>query len=130
MTLKLSKRIGSIVGAGVILLAGAAYIYASDGYTASYNTPVSITGPDSICKRVTNANANSAYIPTASTAEWQSFYNHPPSGVSLNACTCSLPWGGTISQGQSVTAYAVPSVNSGASCSSYSQTRTLTNGTL
>ncbi len=66
----------------------AAVIYASDGYTASLNTPVSITGPDSVCKKVTNASATglSEYIPTASTAEWQSFVAHPPTGVTVTAC--------------------------------------------
>ncbi|MEN9413111.1 MAG: hypothetical protein RLZZ342_198 [Candidatus Parcubacteria bacterium] len=67
---------------------GAALLYASDGYTASLNTPVSITGPDGVCKKVTNASATglSEYIPTASAAEWQSFVAHPPVGVTLAGC--------------------------------------------
>lgn len=51
---------------------------------------------------------------------------------SQQACTplaCSLPWGGSISSGQSVTAYS--SLNPvGQSCSSVAQTRTCTNGAL
>ncbi len=42
--------------------------------------------------------------------------------------SCSLPWGGTIANGQSVTAYQASSVAYGNSC--VSQTRTCTNGTL
>ena len=42
--------------------------------------------------------------------------------------SCTLPWGGTIASGSSVTAYQSSSVTSPASC--VSQTRTCTNGTL
>lgn len=42
--------------------------------------------------------------------------------------TCSLPWGGSISNGSSVTAYAASSVPFGSSCQS--QTRTCSNGSL
>jgi hypothetical protein len=42
--------------------------------------------------------------------------------------TCTLPWGGTINNGQSVTAYASSSVPYGSSCQS--QTRTCSNGSL
>ncbi len=47
---------------------------------------------------------------------------------SVAACPCSLPWGGTIASGSSVTAYAASSVPCGSSCSS--QTRTCSNGSL
>ncbi|MFA7209398.1 MAG: hypothetical protein WC120_03875 [Parcubacteria group bacterium] len=43
---------------------------------------------------------------------------------------CALPWGGTIASGSSVTAYRLPSVACGSSCSTVSQTRTCTNGVL
>lgn len=49
------------------------------------------------------------------------------------ATTCSLPWGGTISNGQSVTAYQAGSAayNSPQTCTSVAtQTRTCSNGTL
>ncbi|MCF7918232.1 fibronectin type III domain-containing protein, partial [Candidatus Gracilibacteria bacterium] len=44
------------------------------------------------------------------------------------ALSCTLPWGGTIPSGQTVTAYQAESVPSGNSC--VSQVRTCTNGTL
>ena len=45
------------------------------------------------------------------------------------ACaSCNLPWGGSIAHGNSVTAYAAPSVGCGGSCSG--QTRICDNGTL
>ncbi len=50
------------------------------------------------------------------------------SSCSVGACGCSLPWGGSISNGQSVTAYQTSSVSCGSSCNS--QTRTCTNGSL
>jgi len=43
-------------------------------------------------------------------------------------CGCNLPWGGSISNGQSVTAYQTSSVSCGSSCTS--QTRSCTNGSL
>jgi hypothetical protein len=43
---------------------------------------------------------------------------------------CTLPWGGTISSGQSVTAYSAATGPTGQSCSTIAQTRTCTNGTL
>ena len=48
-----------------------------------------------------------------------------------NSCapaSCSLPWGGSISSGQSVTAYQASSVNAPATCSA--ETRTCSNGAL
>ena len=47
----------------------------------------------------------------------------------VSACvTCALPWGGTISHGASVTAYAASTVACGSTCAP--QTRTCNNGTL
>jgi len=43
---------------------------------------------------------------------------------------CSLPWGGTINNGQSVTAYSAATAPVGQLCSAIQQTRTCTNGTL
>lgn len=43
---------------------------------------------------------------------------------------CSLPWGGSIPDGDSVTAYLASSVACGQACSSVQQTRTCTNGSL
>jgi Salmonella virulence plasmid 65kDa B protein/Insecticide toxin TcdB middle/N-terminal region/FG-GAP-like repeat len=43
---------------------------------------------------------------------------------------CALPWGGTISNGQSVTAYSAANAPVGQACSAIAQTRTCTNGAL
>jgi hypothetical protein len=43
---------------------------------------------------------------------------------------CSLPWGGTIANGQSTTAYSAAIAPVGQVCSAFAQTRTCTNGTL
>ena len=50
------------------------------------------------------------------------------SSCSVAACGCTLPWGGSISNGQSVTAYQTSSVSCGSSCNS--QTRTCSGTTL
>ena len=83
-----SNLLTSVGIAAVVIVAGAAVIYASDGYTANQATTVSITGPDGVCKKVTNNSATglSEYIPTASVAEWQSFVANPPAGVMVGAC--------------------------------------------
>lgn len=47
---------------------------------------------------------------------------------SCGGASCTLPWGGTITDGSSVTAYAANSVSCGSTCRS--QTRTCNNGVL
>ena len=88
MKLKNSKQLASLLIVFCVVGAGAAYVVASDGATASINVPLTITGPDGVCKIITNNSGTSLteYVPTASVAEWQSFVVHPPAGVSLNAC--------------------------------------------
>jgi hypothetical protein len=49
-------------------------------------------------------------------------------GPGIMSGNCLLPWGGQISAGTSVTAYS--SATPAGACSSFSQTRTCTNGTL
>lgn len=76
----------------VILGIGGMALYASDGVTVNNGTTSgNITGPDSVCKQVTNSSGVGAseYIPTATASEWQSFYGHPPSGVSIASCPVS-----------------------------------------
>jgi hypothetical protein len=55
-------------------------------------------------------------------------------GLSVNytvvSPTCTLPWGGTLANGSSVTAYSASSVACGSLCSSSAQTRTCINGVL
>jgi hypothetical protein len=69
-----------------------------------------------VCKKVTNSHASglSLMVPTGSASEWytggNSFIQHPPPGVTLAVCTCSLPWGGSINDGSSTTAYQASSV--------------------
>ncbi len=48
----------------------------------------------------------------------------------IGAGSCSIPWGGTIGDGSSVTAYNTPTVSSSDSCTTHSETRTCTNGVL
>ncbi len=56
-------------------------------------------------------------------------YTYP--GCSVSAASCTLPWGGTIASGISVTAFLNPTVTAPATCASDpSQTRLCTNGVL
>lgn len=91
----------SVPIAVAILLASGAYVFASDGMTANQATPISITGPDGVCKKVTNNSGTglSEYIPTATVAEWQSFVANPPAGVTLSACTYTWTWTQRTSSG-------------------------------
>ena len=53
-------------------------------------------------------------------------------GFTQQSCAdnCALPWGGTISSGQSVTAYSASNVSVGQTCTAVAQTRTCSNGSL
>lgn len=45
----------------------------------------------STCKKVTNAGPLSIFIPTKISAEWTSFYTHPPSQITIGTCGCTMP---------------------------------------
>jgi hypothetical protein len=109
-----------------LLLAIAGVIFASDNYTVNNGANATITA-HAECRTVTNNSATgaSAYVPTQTSVEWQSFIAHPPAGVTVSSCGCALPWGGTLPEGASVTAYQAAS---GPTC--VSETRTCTNGVL
>jgi hypothetical protein len=103
-----------IMGCGVI------YVVASDALTALYNVPVAVTGPDGVCKNITNLSGTglSGYVPTTTIAEWQSFYNNPPAGVSVAACPVAcggLSYGGYC--------YYAMSQSAGQSCTQYCATK-------
>ena len=79
MKFKYSKLSISLAGALAVLLCGAAYVIASDGMTASPNVPISINGPDGLCRTVTNATSLSEYVPTA-TVGMAEFLHAPSRG--------------------------------------------------
>jgi hypothetical protein len=56
-----------------------------DGAEAVLHLTQTITGPDGVCKKVTNESVVglSVYVPTSTVAEWQSFTDHPPTGVTI-----------------------------------------------
>ena len=117
---KATRAIPSI--ARLVLIASMVFglalvIEASDSSTVNIGANQSITA-FSTCKKVTNNSSTglSVYVPTTLASEWSSFYTSPPSGVTAGSCGCALPWGGTISDGQSVTAYQASSVPLGSTC--------------
>lgn len=64
-----------------------------DGAEAVLHLTQTITGPDGVCKKVTNESVVglSVYVPTSTVAEWQSFTDHPPTGVTIGSCvTCPV----------------------------------------
>ncbi|MFP4402878.1 MAG: hypothetical protein ACLFPJ_00825 [Candidatus Woesearchaeota archaeon] len=67
---------------------------------------------------------------TCDDGSWNSSFSsgYTYSEENQNCNSCTLPWGGTISHGQSTTAYHSSSVPCGSSCTS--QTRTCNDGTL
>lgn len=62
-------------------------IDASDNYTVSSGATLAVTAHAN-CRNVTNNSATGAsvYVPTQTSAEWQSFYTNPPAGVTLSSC--------------------------------------------
>jgi hypothetical protein len=91
----------------------------------------------SVCKFITNNSGKDVFIPVQTSAEWTAFWNNAPAGLALTIASCgggggdgscTLPWGGTLAHGASVSAYASATVNSPSTCSAV--TRTCTNGTL
>jgi hypothetical protein len=63
-----------------------------DGFSALIHVTQSITGPGNDCKKVTNESPTglSAYVPTSTLAEWQSFGDHPPTGVTIGDCSQAI----------------------------------------
>ena len=91
---------------------------------------VIVVNEHGVCQRVNNQGSRSYFVPTNNAAEWSAFRSAVSSldNVTLSGCECPLPWGGTISHGQSVTAYQSSSVACGSTC--VSQTRTCNDGAL
>lgn len=110
----------------IILLGVAALIEASDSFTVNNGATQAITA-HATCRKVTNNHPSglSVYVPTVTVAEWQSFRDHPPAGVTITSCGCTTPWGTTVAEGASVTAYQDPT-----SPTCIAETRTCTNGVL
>lgn len=92
----LKRRASVLMYTACVLIgvAGGGLVYAA----IAENTIVSIggeqdlTGPDSVCWKVTNASATgkAVYVPGSSVAEWQSFVQNPPAGVALSTCATTI----------------------------------------
>lgn len=59
-----------------------------------------------------------------------SYTNQSCSEATSCSASCSLPWGGTLGNGASLTAYSASSVTCGSSCNSVSEIRACNNGVL
>jgi len=97
--------------------------YLDNGCTAAIN----VYSP---CEVVTNNTGNTLFVPSyypggsngIGQNEWTSFITNVPAGVSVASCSCNLPWGGSLSPGQSATAYANASEPCHGSCSAETRT--------
>lgn len=95
MKSKPSRRIVSILALSSVLIAGVAVAAISENTGVPYGGTVSLTGPDGVCKKVTNTSPTGLqlYVPGNTTAEWQSFIANKPSGVTFASChTDYLGW--------------------------------------
>lgn len=86
-----------------------------------------------VCRVVSNnhPSGQQIFVPTNTGTEWTAFLNGLPTNVTADSCApipCNLPWGGTLADGASVTAYATTSGCGNAGCAS--ETRTCTGGEL
>ena len=79
-----------IIIATVFLFISAITVYAlntwATGYRVNTETKDVLVGASQACHKVTNTSSNSYFIPTKTTAEWDSFASHLPSGVSIGSC--------------------------------------------
>lgn len=95
--------------------------WATGAFTCSASAA---SGPDGVSRNVSDSTAPSVGSATFScgNGNWEQV-----SG-SCSGARCALPWGGTINDGQSVTAYKTASAPFGLTCQS--QTRSCSNGIL
>lgn len=89
MKSKITIQVGSLLLVSAAL--GSYYVVSaavSENTGVSFGAASSLTGPDGVCKKVTNnsSTGKQIYVPGSTAAEWQSFVTRPPSGVTLSAC--------------------------------------------
>lgn len=115
----------------LLLVAASAQAFAADSYLVNNGMYLTIT-EHGVCRVVTNNHASglAIFVPTKTSTAWASFYNGLPPGVTATACTCPLPWGGTIANGGTVTAYQSATPACTTTCASSSEVRICTNGVL
>ena len=103
------RRIQIGLTAVIVLSFIALAIEASDNFTVNYGTNQTITAHTE-CRTVTNDSAAGAsvYVPTQTSAEWQSFYTNPPAGVTASSCV--TPGSQTFSSPGTYT-FTVPAYN-------------------
>ncbi len=72
------NKLRRIVMTVIVFACTAAPAFASDGTTVAPGATVSITGPDGVCRKVTNNNgSNSLYVANTSAGEWEDFIARP-----------------------------------------------------
>src|SRR5690606_27656590 len=101
-----------VVIAAVLAASDVAYLLSNiggKGFFAPANAAASVRVDEyGTCRMVTNNNGANLFIPAQSAGEWNSLVANGAPNVVLSACapiTCALPWGGTLADGASITAY-------------------------
>ncbi len=86
-TKPLTRHVFSLCTICMLLSIIAVIVEASDGFTVSHAQSQVITA-FSTCRNVTNNSptGSAVYVPTQTSAEWASFYDNLPSGVTAGSC--------------------------------------------
>ena len=88
--------------------------HAADSYQVASGSTATIT-EHTVCKVVKNNHSSglALFVPTKTPAEWQSFYDHTPPGVTATSCL-ALEYLGTKTSNANTTGYTFSNVNFGA----------------
>src|SRR3989338_4118437 len=74
-----------IIGLIMVLVASFMPVFAATNYTTVQSSTTSIDEWGT-CKKIINNAGKNIFIPTKTAAEWQSFINSPPSGITFEPC--------------------------------------------
>lgn len=85
------RRYGTVLP--VFLAAYPFDVFSADNYQVNSGATVRIN-EQGTCADVGNGTGSAIMVPTRSAAEWTSFRNGKPAGVSANIC-CAIDWSGT-----------------------------------
>lgn len=118
----------SIAMLAVFLLAIAS-AHALDNYTISQSQATNINEWNT-CKRVINNAGKNLFIPTRTQAEWNTFINNVPVGVTLTYCTTTAPLSlSATRQGtQAALSWSYPSTDYGVAVTGYKIYRATSSG--
>ena len=124
-----SKRFIRVIAIFAAILLSFASVYAASNYNITTTKPSNINEWN-ICRRVLNNAGKDIFVPTKTLAEWQTFMNNLPSGVSLAFCTPTPPLSlSAARQGtQGLLSWSSPSTNYGSAITNIKIYRSTSSG--